>query len=150
MPFENQHAARVQPPGRFDPDSYRTTAGGKLFGGRLKVPSTINVIWAKLIGKSAPSDPPILQSLRFKTKYWTLARAKAWLKKHNVKYRLLEKATGTAKQEEREALLKTMAEGMYVMIPIREATADEKAQFEEEGICLLNEGIEIDVYLEEN
>ncbi len=91
MPYENEHAARLKNPKDFDPKSFRRTNGGTIYGSK-KVPKTIAIIWAKLKGKSKPSDPPIPQSLRFPTKSWTVQKAKKWLKDNNVKYQSFEPA----------------------------------------------------------
>jgi HK97 family phage prohead protease len=90
-PFENEHAARLQNPKKFDSDTYRRTNGGTIYGSK-KVPSTIGIIWGKLKGQSGPDDKPIPQSLRFKTKNWTVEKAKKWLKDNNIKYILFEPA----------------------------------------------------------
>lgn len=82
MPFPNFHANRLRPVALFDKDSFRTTSGGTLFGGNLQVPSTINLIWGKLKGRSAPDDPPILQSIRFSKSRWTVDAARAWIQKN--------------------------------------------------------------------
>ena len=53
MPFKNEHAARLQNPGRFDPKSFRRTKGsGKGTVQGVKIPTTIDVIWAKFKGGS--------------------------------------------------------------------------------------------------
>lgn len=101
MPYPNEHALRLKPPGIFDPDSFKRTAGGTLFGGRLKVPASISLIWAKLKGRAKPSDPPILQAIRFPKKDWSVAAAKNWIKKHIKQAGSFEPAkTSTAKAEE--------------------------------------------------
>jgi len=82
MPFPNFHALRLRPPDIFASDSFRTTKGGTLFGGKLKVPATINMIWGKLKTKNAPDDPPLLQALRFDKSKWTATTAKAWIAKN--------------------------------------------------------------------
>jgi len=98
MPYPNEHALRLKPPGIFDPESFRRTAGGKLFGGKLTVPSTIGLIWAKLKGRSKPSDPPILQAMRFDKSKWTIANAKTWIKQNIKQAGLFEPAqTSTGK-----------------------------------------------------
>ena len=101
MPYPNEHALRLKPPAIFDPDSFRRTAGGKLFGGKLTVPATIGLIWAKLKGRAKPSDPPILQAIRFKKSSWTVAAAKSWIKKNIKQSGAFEPAaSSTAKSEE--------------------------------------------------
>jgi HK97 family phage prohead protease len=79
-PYPNEHAARLQSPTKFD--KFRRNVGGKLFG-TISVPSTIGVIWGHL--KNEGADAWAAQSLRFPTKNWTVAEAKAWLKKNKVK-----------------------------------------------------------------
>lgn len=83
-PYPNEHAARLRDPDDFDSDSFRRTAGGTLYG-KIKVPTTISIIWGKLTGSSDPSDNPIPQALRFPTKDWTADEAKAWIKENNIK-----------------------------------------------------------------
>ena len=82
MPFPNEHALRLRPPTLFDKNTFRRTKGGTLFGGKLVVPATIGMIWAKLKDRSASSDSPILQALRFDKSKWTVATAKAWIRKN--------------------------------------------------------------------
>jgi len=85
MPITGQHALRVEDPKKMDSKSYRTTAGGTLYGGSVKVPTSINIIWAKPVGKSKPSDPPMVQSLRFPTANgWTAEKTKTWLKDNKM------------------------------------------------------------------
>jgi len=97
MPYENEHSARLKNPKDFEPKSFRRTNGGTIYG-KLKVPKTIAIIWAKLKGKSKPKDPVLPQALRFPTKSWTVTNAKAWLKKNNVKYQSFEPAKAKEKQ----------------------------------------------------
>lgn len=97
-PFPNEHAARLKNPKDFDPDTFRRTKGGTIFGSK-KVPTTISIIWGKLKGAAAPEDFPIPQSLRFPTKDWTVDQAKTWLKDNNIKFILFEKATGEEKDK---------------------------------------------------
>lgn len=90
-PFPNEHSARLKKPGDFDSDTFKRKNNGTIYG-KVKVPSTISVIWAKLKGSSDPSDKPIPQALRFPVKNWTVAEAKAWLKENNVTYIMFEAA----------------------------------------------------------
>lgn len=99
MPYPNEHALRLKSPGIFDKDSFRRTAGGSLYGGAVKVPGTIGMIWAKLSGKSKPSDPPILQALRFKKTSWTVTAAKAWIKKNIKQTGTFEPASTSATEQ---------------------------------------------------
>lgn len=87
-PFPNEHAARLQDPGKYD--KYRRTKGGKLYGDRITVPATVSVIWGHPKGK--PPKMWVPQALRFPIKSWTVAGAKTWLKKNKIKYTRFEAA----------------------------------------------------------
>ena len=100
MPYPNEHSARLQDPGRFNPDTFRRTDDGTIYG-KIKVPSTAAVIWGKLKGKDKPADNPIPQAIRFPTKNWTADQARKWLKDNNVKYIRFEPASG-AKEKSRQ------------------------------------------------
>lgn len=91
MPYPNEHAARLRNPKDCVKDSFRRKKDGTIFG-RVKVPTSVLVIWAKLKGKSKPSDNPIPQALRFPTSSWKADAAKKWLKTNNVKYVSFEPA----------------------------------------------------------
>lgn len=91
-PYPNEHSARLKSPGLFDEKTYKRTKGGTIYG-KIKVPATISILWAKLKGSAQPSDKPIPQALRFPTEHWTVATAKAWLKDNNVKYEKFEAAS---------------------------------------------------------
>lgn len=91
MPYPNEHSARLRAPDDFNPDTFRRVADGKLYG-RIKVPATVAVIWGKLKSADKPSDYPIAQSLRFPTKDWTEAEARAWLADNAVKHAAFEAA----------------------------------------------------------
>ncbi len=98
MPYPNEHAARLKSPGIFDEKSFRRTNGsgkGKVQG--VTIPKSIAVIWGKLKGKSAPSDPVIAQALRFPISRWTKDSALKWLKTNKIKYILFEEASGKTK-----------------------------------------------------
>lgn len=84
MPYQNEHSARLQPISRFDPESFRRKSGGTLFG-RLKLPKSISVIYAKLKLKNAASNIIIAQSLRFDKTKWTASEAKEFLKTNKIK-----------------------------------------------------------------
>jgi len=80
-PYPSEHAARLVDPEKFD--KFRRKADGKLYN-TIKVPETIDVIWGHL--ESGEDDDWAAQALRFPTKDWTEAEAKAWLKDNKVKY----------------------------------------------------------------
>lgn len=92
MPYPNEHAARLQDPQKFAPDSFRRVNGGTIYGSK-KVPKTIAIIWAKLRRRNKPRDNPLPQALRFPVKTYTSSEAKAWLKKNKIKYIKFESAT---------------------------------------------------------
>jgi hypothetical protein len=80
-PYENEHAARLVDPAKFD--RFRRKADGKLYN-TIKVPETVDIVWGHL--KDGADDDWAAQALRFPTKDWTEAEAKAWLKDNKVKY----------------------------------------------------------------
>lgn len=96
MPFPNEHSARLRNPDDFDPKSFRRTAGGRLFGGRIEVPQSVGIVWAKLKGKAEASDPPMPQALRFKKSSWTAEAAKKWLDRNGIHPASFEPAAMTA------------------------------------------------------
>lgn len=81
MPFENEHAARQKSPGQYHTIRRQNNAFGR----------GIHAIYG-IKGKGDDRKSEV-QSLRFDRKLWTIARAKAWLKKHGYSTRI-EKATG--------------------------------------------------------
>jgi len=97
FPYPSEHSARLRDPKDFDPESYKRKNGGTIYG-KIKVPKTIAIIWAKLKGKSKPKDPPIPQSLRFPIKNWTVEKAKKWLKNNNIKPLKFEPASKNDKE----------------------------------------------------
>jgi len=117
MPYPNEHSARLQEPGKFNPDTYRRKNDGTIYG-RIKVPQTAAVIWGKLKGKDKPSDNPIPQSLRFPVKYWTAEKAKKWLKDNNVKYIRFEPAK---KEKKDSAQAEQVSASIYGLIAKLEA-----------------------------
>lgn len=94
MPYPNEHAVRLRDPGDFESKTFRRTKGGTIYGS-VRVPSTVSVIWGKLKGRAAPSDPVIPQALRFPKSKWTYTKVKKWVKDHNIKYVKMEPAKGT-------------------------------------------------------
>ena len=82
-PYANEHAARLIDPNKCDPKTFRRKADGTIYG-HIKVPETIDVIWAKLKTANKPSDYPVPQALRFPAEKWTAAEARAWLKKNDI------------------------------------------------------------------
>lgn len=108
MPYPNEHSARLKDPKDFDSKSFRRTNGGTIYG-KIKVPKTIAIIWAKLKSKSKPGDPPHPQALRFPVKNWTVQKAKKWLKDNKVKFQKFEPAKKKEKQSMSEDTAPTKA-----------------------------------------
>lgn len=83
MPFPNEHALRLRWPDTMDPDSFRRTDGGRAITvkdvGRINVPASIDIVWAKLKDANAPDDPVLAQSLRFPVQDWTESEAREWI-----------------------------------------------------------------------
>lgn len=101
MPYLNEHSARLKDPGDFDKDTFRRKNDGTIFG-KVKVPGTVAVIWAKLKTANKAADYPVPQALRFSTKNWTAATAKKWLKDNNVSYQKFERAAAAAGTKQAE------------------------------------------------
>lgn len=110
MPYENEHSARLKDPKDFkeQPDwakkgqKFARSPDGKIYG-KIKVPSTVDVVWGQLKNQSGKQAAP--QSLRFPTKNWTATEAKKWLKDNNVKYQRFE----PAKKEEKQSMSENTA-----------------------------------------
>lgn len=86
MPFPNEHAARITSPSAFQKDSFR----------RKSITSGVTAIMAKKKGKTTTE----IQAYRFDKDKFTTKEARDWLKKHNVKVALFEKATGDSNMKE--------------------------------------------------
>jgi hypothetical protein len=99
MPYLNEHAAPLRNKNDFSKKAWKRTNGGTIYG-RIKVPTTVGIIWGKLKGKDKPADPVLPQSLRFNKKSWSVAKAKQWLKKNNIKNIGFEKAKTTSESDE--------------------------------------------------
>lgn len=140
MPYENEHSARLRNPKDFDKDSFRRTAGGTIYGSK-KVPKTIGIIWAKLKGKSKPSDPPIPQALRFPTKSWTVQKAKKWLKDNNIKYQAFEPAKKKTKQSMGLPLMNDEDyPPMPAVMPPKGSMSNDTAPV---NACIFNDNVEV-------
>jgi len=96
-PYPNEHSARLQEPDKFNPDTFRRTPDGTIYGSK-KVPATADVIWGKLKGHDKPSDNPIPQAIRFPIKNWTADEAKKWLKDNNITFISFEAASKSLKE----------------------------------------------------
>lgn len=110
FPFPNEHSIRLQSPDKFDDESFRRTKGsgeGKVQG--VSIPSSIDVIWAKLKGKAKPSDPPVAQALRFPIKKWTEQQARDWISENKIDGSF-EAATGDGKEQSSPGFIATLEE----------------------------------------
>jgi HK97 family phage prohead protease len=132
MPYPNEHAARLRDPGDFDPDSFRRTKGGTIYGSK-NVPETISIIWGKLKDANAPADAPLPQALRFPTSDWTEAQARKWLEDNEIEVIDFEPAS----EEERDFNTKDTkymkekkerddVERRYLDISVRAALGEDK------------------------
>jgi HK97 family phage prohead protease len=90
-PHPNEHEAIIKKSDLFDPNTFRRKSDGTIYG-KIKVPATAAVRWAKLKEHNAPEDNPIPQAMLFPVKDWTAAEAKKWLSDNNVKYEKFEPA----------------------------------------------------------
>ena len=91
MSFPHESSARLVNPDTLDPKSFRRTAGGSLYGGNVKVPESIGIVWGK---PKNGGDHVVAQTLRFPTSDWTEDKAKKWLKDNNIHHLSFEPATG--------------------------------------------------------
>ncbi len=103
MPFLNEHSSQLQDPKKFEPKSFRRN-DSDVFG--KKLPAGVQVIWAKIKGKSAPNDPVIPQAIRFPEDKYTVVEAKKWLADNNIKFILFEPAKKETKESKFEVKIK--------------------------------------------
>ena len=78
MPYQNEHSARVRDPGDFQSDSFR----------RKNIARGVDIIMGRLKGETTMTA----QAYRFDKTVFTVAEAKAWLKKNNIHYISFEPA----------------------------------------------------------
>jgi hypothetical protein len=79
MPYPNEHSARVRDPGDFQPDSFR----------RKNITRGVDIIMGRLKGETTMTA----QAYRFDKTVFTVAEAKAWLKKNDIEYISFEPAS---------------------------------------------------------
>lgn len=111
-PFPNEHSARLKNPNDFDPDTFRRTDGGTIYGSK-EVPETIAIIWGKIKG----SDNITPQSLRFSSENWTVAEARQWLDDNDINSEEIEPAKETkvmGKPNKDESLFLEKEEGSAI------------------------------------
>lgn len=92
MPYQNEHAARLVEPDRFDPDSFRRE--NDKFG------EGIHAIFGKLKGE----DTMTLQAIRFDAGKFTADEARKWLEEHDYQPLDFEEAAGEEKAEKAASL----------------------------------------------
>lgn len=80
MPYPNFHSARVRDPKSFQPDSMRTIA--------ISAEKGITAI----VGRLKEAKTTTIQAYRFEKKLFTVAEAKAWLKRKRIKVISFEQA----------------------------------------------------------
>ena len=78
MPYENEHAARIESPDDFEPESFRTKV----------LPNGVRMILAQRSSDGAVS----VQSYRFPTAAWTEAEAEQWLSDNDIDDYIFEPA----------------------------------------------------------
>jgi hypothetical protein len=106
-PYPNEHAARLSDPGKFD--RFGRTKGGKIYGGAIVVPASIDIIWGH--PKNGPPKAAIPQALRFPIKDWTEAEARKWLKDNKIKFISFEPA-----KEEKKAIDDGESEAIFKIL----------------------------------
>lgn len=84
-PYENEHAARIIEPSKFEQDSFR----------RKNIKKGIDII----IGKLKNEDSMTTQAYRFSVDEFTAEEAKKWLKDNNIKYISFEAAKNKSKEK---------------------------------------------------
>ena len=93
MPYPNEHAARIEQPLPSNSAVYA----------RKSIAPGISIVLQK--SKGDGNKPMSAQAYRFNKNQYTPETAKAWLKKHALKFISFEPASEPAKQEERSALI---------------------------------------------
>lgn len=88
-PIKGYHSARLRDPKDFKKDKYGQKLDTTIYG-KIKVPADVYVVWGQL--KTQTGDQAAPQALRFPSSKYSVAKAKKWLKDHNVKYILFEPA----------------------------------------------------------
>lgn len=92
MPLPNEHVARVRDPKDFDEDTFRSK----------DIETGIRIIVGKLKGATDDDDPMITESYHFDAGKFSEAKAKKWLKDHDITYIKFEPATGASEEEQIE------------------------------------------------
>jgi hypothetical protein len=131
MPYANEHAARLQDPGKYD--DFRRTAGGKLYN-KITVPKTISIIWGHPKGASAGTFVP--QALRFPTKNYTAVEAKKWLKDNEVKSMGFEAAAEESLVDTTEALFNSLSNQLVAAVQGKFGSSYWMADFSRDTVLL--------------
>jgi len=93
IPYPTEHSARIREPEDFEQNSFRSK----------KIDTGIRVIIGKLKGETTTTA----QSYRFHVDYFTVKKAKKWLKDHDIEYIKFEPA-----EEQKSALIKGNTMGL--------------------------------------
>lgn len=111
-PYPNEHAARVQNPDGFEPNSFRSkTLPGK---------AGVRIVMGKLKGETSMT----VQAYRFASDSFTPEQAKKWLKDNDVKYSGFEpakKAKESVQESSKELVLTESGVGGMIMPLIEKA-----------------------------
>ena len=109
MPFPNEHSARLRDPDDFSDETFRRTKGGTVFGS-VKIPKTIDIIWAKLKSSDKPGDPPLPQALRFPIDDWTETQARKWIEDNELDDNMILFEPAEPEEENKESAKKDKSE----------------------------------------
>lgn len=87
-PYKNEHSARIEKPDKFVTSSFRSK----------KIATGVRIIIGKY--KTDPKGKTHTQAYRFHVDHFSAAKAKKWLKDHDIKYILFEEAINKLKDFE--------------------------------------------------
>lgn len=91
MPFANQHSGRIIAPSKFIKSSFRSK----------NIAPGIRII----IGRKRPSGRAmVVQAVRFDSRKFTAAQAKAWLRSHGYSPILFEKARNNPLERKKKSV----------------------------------------------
>jgi hypothetical protein len=104
MPYPNEHAARIEQPLPSNSAVYA----------RKSIAPGVSIILQKSKGDS--DKPMTAQAYRFNKSQFTPEDAKAWLKKHGLKFISFEPASDPVKQEDRKTLINRITKELATSI----------------------------------
>ncbi len=123
MPYPNEHAARLKPPGRYE----------KMARENDKFGSGIDVIW----GTTSDGKTEV-QAIRFDRKKFTVAEAKKWLKDHDYKVMLFEPASEDGEKRNMENGFESVVVNLQPVVKKRKL---EGKQYLVVPMVMLTEGV---------